>query len=295
MKGRVFDIQRFSVHDGPGIRTTVFMKGCPLSCQWCHNPEGISSEIQLQYVNEHCIGCHCCKQCGHGIHHFNGDTHELNREHCVMCGKCVKACPSKALMLKGEDYTSIDLLKVLLKDKAFYGEQGGVTFSGGEPLLQAAFVTQVLKHCKDNRLHTAIDTSGHVPWEQILETIPYCDLYLYDMKVYDRKIHKKYTGVNNDLILENLKKLDEIGKKLWIRIPIINGVNHTMEDMTKMADFLADLKNIKQVTLMPYHTLGMSKYKTLGMTLALKETGFIDDATCYKRQQIFIQKGFTVM
>lgn len=246
MHGTVFDIQRFSVHDGPGIRTTVFLKGCPLRCKWCHNPEGLSMPLQLQFFKEKCIGCRRC-----------GDRTQL---------EAAARCPSKALVVCGSTVSEKDVLKEILKDRIFYGNTGGVTFSGGECLLQADFVASVLSLSKAEGIHTAIDTCGYVPWASIEKTLDLCDLYLYDVKCVTPSTHQAFTGVDNSLILENLKKLSAAGKDLWIRTPVIPGFNDTAAEMTKIADLLSPLSGIRQITLMPYHTLGASKYETLGLT-----------------------------
>ena len=244
MKGIVFDIQRFSVHDGPGIRTTVFMKGCPLRCRWCHNPEGLSREAQLQFFEEKCIGC---GRCG-------------SRENLSDAQKCLIG----ALKVCGEEYDADAIVSEVLRDSSFYGDVGGVTLSGGECLLQADFAAEVLGRIKDVGLHTAVDTCGYVPWSAFEKTMDVCDLYLYDIKCISSALHREYTGVDNGLILDNLMKLCENKKKIWIRIPVIPGFNNTGDEMTKIADLLENRQNIEQVTLMPYHTLGMNKYKTVG-------------------------------
>ena len=245
MTGTIFDIQRFSVHDGPGIRTTVFMKGCPLRCIWCHNPEGHIKEIQLQCFENKCISCGSCK----------GERTLKSAEHC----------PVGALYACGKEIDADGLLSEILKDKPFYGNTGGVTFSGGECLLQADFVSEVLKKAKAEGLHTAVDTCGYAAWESIEKTLDHCDLYLYDVKCIDKQTHIKYTGVDNSLILENLKKLSDTGKEIWIRIPLIPDFNNTESEITKIADFILTLPSVRQVTLMPYHSLGSDKYKALGL------------------------------
>ena len=192
MKGIIFDIQRFSVHDGPGIRTTVFMKGCPLSCPWCHNPEGLSGKMGVQYFKEKCIGCNLCL----------GEK-TLER---------VKSCPTGALSVSGVEIDADSLMTEVLKDREFYSLDGGVTFSGGECLSQAEFVSEMLKRIKEKGITTAVDTSGYVPFESIEKTLEYTDIYLYDVKSIDESLHKKYVGKDNKLILDNLKKLSERGR-----------------------------------------------------------------------------------
>lgn len=246
MTGMIFDIQRFCVHDGPGIRTTVFMKGCPLRCRWCHNPEGLSPFPQAQFFEEECIGC---GRCG-GLRTEEGTSQ----------------CLSGALKLVGTSYTPEALLEAVLKDRDFYGSQGGVTFSGGECLLQADFVRHMLKLLKAEGITTAIDTCGAVSWEAFEKTLDLCDTYLYDIKCANAYLHREYTGHGNRLILENLKKLSEMHSGIRIRIPVIPAFNDSREEMAAIARLLMPLPGIQSVTLIPYHTLGKSKYKTLGMT-----------------------------
>lgn len=274
MTGTIFDIQRFSVHDGPGIRTTVFMKGCPLRCRWCHNPEGLLMLPQLQFFEEKCIGCGLC-----------GERNKLSD---------ADKCPSEALKVCGRTVTEEEILNEVLKDRIFYADDGGVTFSGGECLLQADFVAAVLKLAKDAGLHTAIDTCGYVEWESIEKTIDVCDLYLYDVKCVDPAKHKEYTGVDNSLIIDNLKRLSLVGKEIWVRIPVIPNFNNDEREMTEMSKLLSSIPSLKQVTLMPYHTLGASKYKTLGLLYPYDMRLKISDSelSCFK--EIFKSQNILV-
>lgn len=270
MTGTIFDIQRFSVHDGPGIRTTVFMKGCPLRCRWCHNPEGLIKAIQLQCFENKCIGCGSC-----------GGERTL---------ESAKKCPVGALLVCGKELGADELVEEIMKDKYFYGDKGGVTFSGGECLLQSDFISEVLKKVKVQGIHTAIDTCGYVPWESIEKTLDYCDLYLYDIKCLDAEKHKEYTGVDNALILSNLKRLSQTEKDIWIRIPVIPKFNNTAEEMEKIAELVSTLPTARQVTLMPYHTLGSDKYKTLGLEYGYDTSLRIDDSELEAFKKIFENK-----
>lgn len=274
MDGLIFDIQRFSVHDGPGIRTTVFMKGCPLRCRWCHNPEGLLGYPQLQFFKENCLGCQRCR----------------NRESLSDAEKC----PSQALRVVGKKVSSGEIVSEILKDRAFYGTDGGVTFSGGECLLQADFVREVLEKAKEHDLTTCIDTSGCVPWEEIEKTISVCDLYLYDVKCITKEIHKKFTGRENGLILENLIRLSKRSKAIWLRIPVIPGFNDTRSEMEKIVSFLLSVSNIQSVTLIPYHTLGASKYRTLGLEIPFPVDQRVSESFLKETKTLFINSGLPV-
>ena len=258
MTGMIFDIQRFSVHDGPGIRTTVFMKGCPLRCKWCHNPEGLTGAPQVQFLREECIGCGRC-----------GEDRTAEK---------AKGCPSGALKVLGKEWSAEALLEAVLADREFYGSGGGVTFSGGECLLQHGFVAHMLRLLKERGIHTAVDTSGAVPWEAFEAVLPYCDTYLYDVKAADPELHREATGRDNGQILHNLRELSRRGADLRIRIPVIPGVNDGPEEFRAIGALLAPL-GVRSVTLIPYHTLGKSKYATLGM-----RCGFDTEKTVTERQ-----------
>lgn len=267
MTGTVFDIQRFCVHDGPGIRTTVFLKGCSLRCAWCHNPEGLSPAIELQYTKQLCIHCGRC-----------ASPPTLSD---------VKQCPTKALAQCGAEWEEDHLFEAVMADACFYGTDGGVTFSGGECLLQSEFVARMLKRVKAAHYTTAVDTAGCVPWRAFEQTIPYCDLYLYDIKLMDSARHRQYTGAGNEQILENLKSLCAAKKRVWIRIPVIPDVNDTEEEMRAIAAFIKPFQAVERVTLMPYHTLGKSKYETLGLTCPYETKRMIPPQTIQRLSACF--------
>lgn len=254
----IFDIKRASTTDGPGIRTVLFFKGCNLDCRWCHNPEGKSANAQIAYFKEKCISCGNCKAACESI-----------RIPCKeACGKCVERCPSGARKLYGKAYSAKALFDIIAADRAYYtATGGGVTCSGGECLLQTDFLTQILAMCKKNGIHTAVDTAGHVPYEKFEQIMPYTDLFLYDVKCFDSEKHKQYTGVGNELILENLKKLLAASKPVWIRIPIIPTVNDTVEEMQRIKAFLDTCPPPQRIELLPYHAMGEYKYAALGWTV----------------------------
>lgn len=252
-KGILFDIERNSFVDGPGIRTTVFFKGCNLKCAWCHNPESQSPKSQMMFYRDKCIGCGKCSEvCP-------------TKENCTLCGKCTIYCPVDARRVCGKEYTADEVLSEIIKDKAFYDNSGGgVTFSGGECMLQVDFLLELLKKCKENGIRTAIDTAGHVPFESFKKVLPFTDLFLYDIKLFDSEKHQKYVGANNDLILENYEKLIKSGANVWVRIPVISGVNDNIEEMKNIKNFFEKVGFPQKVELLPYHAMGENKYMAIG-------------------------------
>lgn len=267
INGRIFDIKRFAIHDGPGIRTTVFMKGCPLRCKWCHNPEGIRTNPEIGYMQKKCIGCSSCvKICQNGVYIPNDGELLIQREKCVMCEACVGSCFADALVLYGKSVDSDYIIERIIEDREFYKTSGGgVTLSGGEPLMQAEFSAAILKFCTGNKIHTALDTSGYATWSSFEKVIPYVNLFLYDIKHTGEEQHIKYTGVSNKPIIENLKKLDCVGTPIEIRIPLIPNVNDSEEQIKNTGELLSGIKNLQSVKLLKYHTLAKSKYAEIGL------------------------------
>lgn len=266
--GVIFDIKRYAIHDGPGIRTTVFFKGCPLLCGWCHNPEGLDSRPQLVFIENRCLeGCsECVKACADEALLRAGQNVFIDREKCSLCGDCVQTCPSEALEMIGNEVSAEEVMKEIEKDRIFHEESsGGVTFSGGEPLWQPDFLNALLEECKKVGCHTCLDTSGYASSEVLDLVADKVDLFLYDIKLLDDAAHRKFTGVSNKLILENIKKLSEKGQRIVVRIPIIQGVNDSDENITQTAGFLRSLGGIKEISLLPYHRIGSQKYRRLNM------------------------------
>lgn len=268
---KIFDIKRFAVHDGRGIRTTVFFKGCPLKCIWCHNPEGIKPKSQLAYFSEKCIGCgECVSACMFHAHQIDTDGHHFDRNACRLCGNCEKGCLAGALKLYGSEATADEILPVLLEDMPFYeSSDGGVTLSGGECLLQAEACAELLKKLKEHRVNTAVDTCGFVPRQSIAKVIPYTDMFLYDIKAYDEDVHIRCTGRSNKLILENIKYIDSQNVPIEVRIPYVPDFNGNQLD--KIGKFLTQLKCVTAVKVLPYHNYAGSKYGSLGMRSTLPE------------------------
>ncbi len=271
MKAKVVSVKRFAVHDGGGIRTTLFLKGCPLKCVWCHNPESISFAPEVAFYEEKCVNCFACsKVCPSGAHQEKEGKHIFLREKCSGCGVCELVCPGDALTFYGKSMTVDEVLPLLLEDRAFYEESGGgVTLSGGECLMYPEFCRELLKKLKAEGIHTAVDTCGFVTKKTLDRVLPFVDLFLYDIKPIDRDVHKKCTGVENDIILENLKYLDTLGKEIEVRIPFVPELNKG--EMEKIANSLKPLQNIKRVRILKYHNYAGSKYRALSMKNTLPE------------------------
>ena len=268
--GTIINIQKYSIHDGPGIRTTVFLKGCPLNCWWCHNPESQNPTPEIMFFKEKCTGCGSCfKRCPTKAIELVEGYPVTYKTKCTLCGKCSDFCPSSARELVGKDISIKDLMSEIIKDEVFYEESnGGVTFSGGEPLMHADYLSNILNICKEKNIHTTIDTSGYAAWSQFEKIIDKVDLFLFDIKHMNNKKHLEYTGVSNNVILENLKKLSERGSNIYIRMPIIAGINDDDENIDNAVEFISKL-NIIHVDLLPYHKMGMDKYRRLDRSYKL--------------------------
>ena len=252
MKATIFEIKRLAIHDGDGIRTTVFFKGCPLRCVWCHNPEGLERQAQLACYADKCVGCaECVSACPNAAHRGREGVHALDRSRCVACGACTHTCLGEALTLFGRETTVDELMAVLLEDREFYASSGGgITLSGGECLMQADFCAALLKECKAHGLHTAVDTCGFVSREALDKVVPYTDVFLYDLKAADEDVHIRCTGQSNRVILDNLRYLDECGKTTQIRIPYVPGWND--DQMEKLRDILAPMRHVNEIRVLGY-------------------------------------------
>ncbi|MBQ2968571.1 MAG: glycyl-radical enzyme activating protein [Clostridia bacterium] len=266
MQGTIFNIQKFCINDGPGIRTTVFLKGCPLRCVWCHNPESQRVAPELMFDPQKCIGCgKCFAVCPKEAHSMTETAHVLDREKCVACGACAINCYAESLEMAGKTATVDEILEEVMKDEAFYQNSGGgMTLSGGEPLAQPEFSVALLKGAKEKGLHTAVETCGFSAKEIFKSLAEYTDLFLFDWKITNDSLHKEYTGVSNVKILENLELANQMGKQIVLRCPIIPSVNDTKEHFAGIADLANRLEHVIGIDVEPYHPLGTGKNERLG-------------------------------
>lgn len=277
--GLIFDIQRFSVHDGPGIRTTVFLKGCTLRCFWCHNPEGLRMTSEVQFLPNRCLACGACvAACEHDGQHLDERGRSFTREQCVGCGACTEACVAEALTLAGRRVTASEVVAEVLRDRVFYETSGGgVTLSGGEPALQPDFAREILALSKAEGLHTAIETCGSIPWSSLEALLPLTDLVMMDLKQMDPDKHRAATGAGNERILANARQLAQTRKPLIFRTPVVPGVNDTPAEIEAIAAFVAELVALRAIEsngsgpadisweLLPFHRMAGDKYRSLGL------------------------------
>jgi len=272
MTGRVFNIQRFSIHDGPGIRTTVFLKGCSLACVWCHNPESIAPTPELAFFPDKCIRCgHCFEACDTGALRLEDGQRVHDRALCRLCGKCAEACYAEAIVMEGRDVPADEVMAEVLKDEPFYDNSGGgVTLSGGEPLLQADFCAEILARAKASGIHTALDTAASVPWAAFEKALPHTDLVLLDLKLADAERHRRATGKDNELILSNVRRLARATVPILVRIPIIPGWTDDEANVAALAEIASGLPTLEAVELLPYHRFAEAKYERLGRSYGLR-------------------------
>ncbi len=297
-KGTIFNIQKFSITDGTGIRTLVFMKGCPLRCVWCSNPESQEIGPEIMDVKNNCIKCGMCVEvCDIGA--IDPETFDIDREKCIRCGKCADICYANSKRLTGEQYTVQEVLQKIEKDRVFYKNSGGgVTVGGGEPLMQAEFVAELLKNCKRLNIHTSIETSGFGPWDRVRSVFESLDHIFYDIKAMDSDLHRELTGVGNELILQNAKNIAEMKKDITLRIPLIPGMNDSDDNLKKTVRFIKELSkgndNIKTEVL-PYHDYGRDKYRWLGRKYWIEGKEKLSDAEMEKRKDIFRSAGLKII
>lgn len=273
--GAIFNIQTFCVHDGPGIRTTVFLKGCPLHCYWCANPESISPEPELGVIRTRCNKCtKCLEVCPQQAITFDEtDTIQIERTRCDTCGKCVEVCPEEALNTYGQVTGVEKVFEKVCRDERFYrGSGGGVTVSGGEPLAQALFVSALFKLCHEREIHTCLETSGYASSKVLKSTLRFTDYVLFDIKHMDPEIHRKYTGHSNELILRNAEAVIQTGVPTLFRLPLVPGVNDSLDNITRTAQFVKGLGDNLAIELLPYHRLGSGKYQALDRHYRMEET-----------------------
>lgn len=275
--GLIFNIQPFSIHDGPGIRTTVFMKGCPLSCEWCANPDGQHASAEILTRDIKCIRCgKCAEECPSGAVSIDEDVRVIDWARCDLCLECARLCSTGALAVSGTYLTVGDLVREVEKDSLFYKNSGGgVTISGGEPLLQWEFVAQAFRACQDKGIHTALDTTGHAPWNIVESVLEHVDLLLYDVKHMDSDIHRRRTGAGNELILSNLERSARKART-WIRVAVVPGFNDSDLDVRRIADFVVPL-GVEKVSLLPYHGWGETRYRAMGREYPMKGTTALSD------------------
>jgi len=296
VSGIIFDIKKFSIHDGPGIRTTVFLKGCPLSCWWCHNPESQTPQPELVFRESRCIRCGACLDvCDQGAISWDGDVIATDGGKCTICGDCVEVCYAEAREMVGQEMTVAQVMEEIERDLPFYDESGGgVTFSGGEPLLQRDFLLALLRACKEKEIHTAVDTCGFATWETLDGIRKHVDLFLYDLKLMDEAKHRKCTGVSNELILKNLQMLSAQGHNIFVRVPVIPGINDDEESVRQIGTFAAALPHLDQVDILPYHQAAAEKHDRLNRIYGLPETRPPSDERMAEIAQILEEFGLRV-
>ena len=298
LTGLVFDVQKFATHDGGGIRTLVFFKGCPLHCLWCSNPESLAGKLEIIFVPNNCISCGTClKTCPTGAI-LPGETGEgliIDRSRCTLCGLCAKHCYAGSINIIGRYLSVPELMKIVERDRKFYEESnGGVTFSGGEPTAQPEYLTAALKELRDRGIHTAIETSSFLSWESFAPILQHVDLVLTDIKHMDDTEHKRLTGVSNQPILDNIRKISALGIPLKIRLPLIPGINADETNLRRTAEFVAGIETAQSIDILPYHRLGEGKWRQLGVEYSLNGLIPQTEAEVTTAIQIFSERGIKV-
>ena len=279
------------MHDGPGVRTTVFLKGCPLHCKWCHNPEAQKNKPELLFYGNKCIGClSCVSACPNEVH-GGGNEHIIRRNKCISCASCANSCPSGALEMCGREMSCSDIISLVERDRAFYGEHGGITLSGGEPFAQNEATVELLKACKANGLSTVVETCGYCNTNVLISAIPYVDLFLWDIKDTNQARHKEYTGVSNELILQNLKVANDMNSRIRLRCILVNGVNTHEAHYENIAEIAKNIKNLDGVDIIPYHAYGGSKAVFLGLEDNGKKEWIPGEAQVEQAKKLLRERG----
>ena len=298
-KGIIFNTQKFSIHDGIGIRTLIFMKGCPLKCLWCSNPESQAPGLEIMDVKSNCIGCgKCAALCENNA--VDAESFDINRSLCKGCGKCAEKCYANAKKIIGKELTVREAVEIIEKDRIFYTNSGGgVTIGGGEPTMQYEFVEELMRICSESNIHTAIETCGYGRWENIGGIFNYTDQIFFDLKVMDPKLHEKFTGVTNELILQNARKVVqkalEREAEITFRIPLVPGCNDSPENIEATGEFVASLDGNIAIEILPYHDLGKDKYSWLNVSYGLAEVKKPGEALVNAYKQILTDKGCNVI
>ena len=296
VRGIVFDIQRYSLHDGPGLRTNVFLKGCGLSCRWCSNPEAKKPRPEIAFFQNACFLCgDCIPACSEAAILLEDGHITWDRVKCNQCGRCAEVCLSHAFSLIGREMSAEAVVAEVLRDTAFYGGHGGLTLTGGEPTLQPEFAEAVLRIAKDEGLHTAIETCGAVGWGNIQCLLPYLDLVLFDLKHVDPEVHRQFTGASNAIILENLRQTAEAGANLVVRVPLIPGFNTDRGSLSGIAEFVQSLHLVREIHVLAYHTLGKAKYRALGLPYELGSRPAMKHEEAEQLASVFEEYGFEVL
>jgi pyruvate formate lyase activating enzyme len=299
IKGLIFDIRQYSIHDGPGVRTTVFFKGCPLACQWCCNPESQAGQPELVWVRERCLGCDLClAACPRdALHPAAAGVKVIDSQRCDHCGQCVERCPGEALNLIGRWWSVDEVLAEVARDALYFeASGGGLTLSGGEPLAQAGFAAELLRRYRheEKGAHTAVETCGLVEWPVLAQVAEHVDLFLYDIKHMDPAAHLRLTGRDNRLIMDNARRLAEAGHGLVIRLPLIAGVNDSRDNLEATAEFARSLPGVGRIDILPYHRLGEPKYQRLGKDYALKGAPALPSDAVARARDILEAQGLEV-
>lgn len=297
MRGIITDIQRFSLKDGPGIRTTIFLKGCNMACKWCHNPETLSKKPQLLVYPAHCVGCGACVEvCAFGARRIVDRKLTYDRGKCTACGKCAENCFAGALVMSGREMSTEEVLEEAMQDSAYYKNSGGgITLSGGEITTQPEFAKDLLQAFKKEGVHTALETNMYAPWEVYEDLMPDVDLIMFDIKMFDNTLHKKWTGVENKRILENAKRVAESGKPYLVRTPVIPGVNDNEKEIGAIAEFIGSMGGAMYYELLRFNPLGESKYDALSASNVLAGTKPTDEAFTEKLRKAAEKAGIPVV